>query len=85
MTSLIKDERPDKYSKKGGVFCSLVINNIESIYRFLKYIYNDSDKFCLSRKYERANAFIEAVESNRGNRENKYVKIIQNCKRDLGL
>lgn len=85
MTSLIKDERPDKYSKKGGVFGSLIINNIESIYRFLKYIYNDSDKFYLSRKYERANAFFEAIKSNRGNKENKYVKIIRNCERDLGL
>lgn len=65
-SSFYLDKREYNITETSGKFGSLSFGNKTSMYSFLKYIYKDNNGYCLSRKREKVNKFINMIEeSNR--------------------
>jgi hypothetical protein len=65
-------------NQDGQKFCNLIAPNIETKYKFLKYIYQDCGDLCLKRKKERANMFFDAITNNYANKKNLYAHFLEN-------
>jgi hypothetical protein len=64
-------------NQDGQKFCNLIAPNVETKYKFLKYIYQDCGDLCLKRKKDRADIFFDAITNNYANRPNLYAKFLE--------
>ena len=62
--------------KDDSVFGSLVFNNINEKFKFINYIYKDRRDIYLPRKRYLAESFLNAIEQNYSNKQNKYNNIL---------
>ena len=73
---IVLEKRDNKMNKYNLPFCNLVLTNINEKYNFLKYIYKDRGDIYLSRKQYLSECFINAIEQNYSNKQNKYNNIL---------
>ena len=74
------DNRKEKQNKFNLPFGHLNFYSIREKYFFLKYIYQDCGELYMDRKKEKADQFFDAIENNKGNKENLYLRIKQECR-----
>ena len=73
---IVLDKRDNKKNKYNLPFGNLILPNINEKYKFLRYIYKDRRDIYLSRKQYLSECFINAIEQNYSNKQNKYNNIL---------
>ena len=73
---IVLDKRDSKKNKYNLPFGNLILPNINEKYKFLRYIYKDRRDIYLSRKQYLSECFINAIEQNYSNKQNKYNNIL---------